>query len=207
MREASKVASALGEMFAPFCEVVLHDLTDPEHAIVQIENNLSGRVVGDAATELGLARMADSTFPDVIANYANSFEDGRPVKSTSIGLKDKSGNFIAALCLNFDISYLRSISVYLNELTKTSETPTFVSEVLTHHHRDDVSRRINAYAAARNRDPRALTPDEKRELLRQLADEGELERRGAAERIAAIIGVTRSNVYYYLKKTRKAARP
>src|SRR6202043_839882 len=92
MREAAKITAALGETFAPLCEVVLHDLTDPEHAIMQIENNLSGRSVGDSATEMGLARMADPTFPDVVANYSNSFADGRPVKSTSIGLRDKSGN-------------------------------------------------------------------------------------------------------------------
>src|SRR5579863_8856988 len=99
MREASKIASALGETFAPLCEVVLHDLTDPEHAIVQIENNLSGRSVGDSATELGLARISDPAFPEVIANYANNFADGRPAKSTSVGLKDKNGRFIAAICI------------------------------------------------------------------------------------------------------------
>jgi predicted transcriptional regulator YheO len=52
-------------------------------------------------------------------------------------------------------------------------------------------------------DPRALTADEKREILRQLADEGELERRGAPERVAAVFGISRSNVYYYLKKGQK----
>lgn len=202
MREMSKIATALGETFSPFCEVVLHDLTDPEHAIIQIENNLSGRLVGDAATELGLARMSDSTLPDVIANYANAFEDGRPVKSTSIGIKDKSGNFVAALCLNIDVSYLQSISAYLNELIKVKDTPAPVSEVLAHRTSSDVSTKIVAFAASRNRDPRSLTTDEKREILHQLAAEGELERRGAAEKIAGILGVTRSNVYYYLRKAK-----
>jgi predicted transcriptional regulator YheO len=118
MREASRITSALGETFAPLCEVVLHDLTDPEHAIIQIENNLSGRSVGDSATELGLARIVDPDFPEVIANYANRFADGRPVKSTSIGLKDKSGKYIAAICMNIDISYLQSVNAYLSELTR-----------------------------------------------------------------------------------------
>ena len=73
MREASRITAALGETFAPLCEVVLHDLTVPEHSIVQIENNLSGRSVGDSATEIGLARIADAGFPDIVANYANKF--------------------------------------------------------------------------------------------------------------------------------------
>jgi predicted transcriptional regulator YheO len=203
MREASKITSALGEMFAPICEVVLHDLTDPEHAIVQIENNLSGRSVGDSATELGLARIVDSNFPEVLANYANTFSDGRPAKSTSIGLKDKSGKYMAAICLNLDISYLKSVGAYLDELTRIKTTQQPVQEHLTRR-TAGVTDRILAFAARRNRDPRALTSDEKSEILRQLVDDGELERRGAAEAIAKTLGVSRSNIYYYIKKLQQA---
>jgi predicted transcriptional regulator YheO len=199
MREASKITAALGEMFAPICEVVLHDLTDPEHAIVQIENNLSGRSVGDSATELGLARIVDPNFPEVLANYANNFSDGRPAKSTSIGLKDKSGKYMAAICLNLDIAYLKSVSAYLDQLTRIKPTGTPVEEHLTRRSAD-VSAKILEFSAKRNRDPRALTSDEKSEILRQLVDDGALERRGAAESIANVLGVSRSNIYYYIKK-------
>jgi predicted transcriptional regulator YheO len=206
MREASRITAALGETFAPLCEVVLHDLTVPERSIVQIENNLSGRSVGDSATEIGLARIADSGFPDVVANYANKFADGRPVKCTSVGLKDKTGKYVAAICLNVDISYLKSVSAYLHELTRIKSEHAPVDENLGSRTKD-VGAKILAFAAARNRDPRALTSEEKGEILQQLAAAGELERRGAAEKIAAIIGLSRSNIYYYLKKSRKAPVP
>ena len=52
--QLKQVAQGLGETFAPFCEVVVHDLTDPGHAILSIHNNLSGRAVGDPATDLNL---------------------------------------------------------------------------------------------------------------------------------------------------------
>jgi predicted transcriptional regulator YheO len=204
MREASRITSALGETFAPLCEVVLHDLTDPEHAIAQIENNLSGRAVGDSATELGLARIVDPDFPEVIANYANAFADGRPVKSTSIGLKDKTGKFIAAICINVDISYLNSFGGYLSALTRITSPEQIAENLSKSAAVADVSAKILAYAAKRNRDPRALTKRERTEILEQLVNEGELERRGAAERIAGIIGISRSNIYYYVKKAKKA---
>jgi predicted transcriptional regulator YheO len=35
--EATKLVTGMGKMFAPFCEVVLHDLRTPEQAIVAIE--------------------------------------------------------------------------------------------------------------------------------------------------------------------------
>jgi predicted transcriptional regulator YheO len=74
--------------------VVDHDLLDPEHGIAYIAKNLSGREVGDAATELGLAPMTNPNFPDVIANYSNTLPVGRPAKSTSIGLRDRQGKYI-----------------------------------------------------------------------------------------------------------------
>jgi predicted transcriptional regulator YheO len=163
-------------------------------------------MVGDSATEIGLARISDPNFPDVVANYENKFADGRPVKSTSIGLKDKTGTFVAAICLNIDIAYLRSMSAYLNEMARVSPERAPVNENLTRRG-DDIATKILSFAAARNRDPRALTSEEKGEILRQLAHDGELERRGAAEKIAALIGLSRSNIYYYLKRARNARPP
>jgi len=202
LSEARKIASALAETLSPLCEVVVHDLSDPAHTIVYIANNLSGRKVGDSATELGLARMADPTFPDVIANYANSLSDGRPAKSTSIGLKDTSGKFIAAICLNLDLSYLRGISSYIDALARTEPNPTGLQEHLYGKRSAALETKILDFAASRNRDPRALTSEDKRALVRKLADDGDLEIRGAADRIGALVGLSRSNVYYYLRSAR-----
>jgi predicted transcriptional regulator YheO len=199
LAEAKKIAAALSETLAPLCEVVVHDLTNPKHAIVYIGNNLSGRSTGDPATELGVARIADSKFPDVIANYANAFPDGRPAKSTSIGLRDKSGKFVAAICLNLDLSYLRGVSNYLDTLARTKANDLGIKEHLTGKRAETLEAKVRGFAATRNRDPRSLTSDEKRKLIQQLADAGDLEIRGAADCIGALIGLSRSNVYYYLK--------
>ncbi len=45
------IAKGLSETFAPFCEVVVHDLKKPEHSILSIHNNLSGRQIGEPTTE------------------------------------------------------------------------------------------------------------------------------------------------------------
>src|SRR5690606_10800128 len=111
-----------GATLEPFCEVVVHDLTDPKHAIACIKNNLSGRKVGDPATELGLARILDDAYPQVLAGYPNQFSDGRQVKSSSIGIKDANGRYVAALCLNMDISLFQSLSVLLEKLVSTTPT-------------------------------------------------------------------------------------
>ncbi|RBL67500.1 transcriptional regulator, partial [Pseudomonas sp. MWU13-2625] len=85
IEQVQRIAEGLGAMFAPFTEVVVHDLRTPKHAILAIHNNLSGRAVGDPATELGLARIAAEEFTPVPANYPNRFADRRPAKSQSLG--------------------------------------------------------------------------------------------------------------------------
>lgn len=203
LREASKIVDGLGQMLSPMCEVVLHDLSRPNDAIVKIENNLSGRSAGEPATELGLARIADPTFPDILANYENQFSDGRPAKSTSIGLKDSNGNFVAAICLNMDVSYFRSIASYLQMITQTTPLEGR-KDTLTPSQQPTLASEIISYAANCNKDPRALTSDEKCELVGQLSQKGFLERRGAADQIAQIIGGSRSSIYYYLGRKKKA---
>ena len=90
LREAEKIVVAIGRMFPGLCEAVLHDLRRPGQAIHAIESNLSGHIVGDTDTGLGPTRVQDPGFPDVIQNYASRLPDGRPAKSTSIGIRNRS---------------------------------------------------------------------------------------------------------------------
>ena len=196
--EAEKIAVAVGRMFQGLCEVVLHDLRQPEHAIRIIENNLSGRKVGDSVTELGLARIADPDFPSVIQNYPNKFPDGRPVKSTSIGIKNSAGRYIAALCLNLDVSNLSPMTLTLAKLVATGvEHQAKTLETLRDRTARELREVIETYAAERAASPRALSRESKKELVRQLHREGYFESRNSTETIAEVIGVSRSTVYNY----------
>ena len=155
LSQIGQVAQGLAATFAPFCEVVVHDLLDPRHSILAIHNNLSGRDVGDPTTELGLARIADPGYPQVIANYANQFADGRQAKSTSVGIKDAAGNYIAALCLNVDLTLFRSLQSVVGQFTAT-EGDTGLTESLDPAGADAIRQRIDQFAARRSTAPRAL---------------------------------------------------
>lgn len=198
--EVEKVAVALGRMFPGLCEVVLHDLRDPRHAIRVIENNLSGRRVGDSATELGLARIADPEYPSVIQNYPNRFPDGRPVKSTSIGIKNAAGDYVAALCLNLDVSVLSPVTLALSNLVATDaahrERPL---ESLRDRNARELRETVETLAAERAGTPRSLSRQDKRELVRQLHRDGFFDSRDAAQTIADLLGVSRATVYNYTK--------
>ncbi|MFI0445408.1 transcriptional regulator [Actinomadura sp. 6N118] len=200
IREAEKIAVALGRMFPGLCEVVLHDLRTPEHAIRVIENNLSGREVGDSVTELGLARIEDPGYPSVIQNYPNQFPDGRPAKSTSIGIKNAAGEYIAALCLNLDVSVLSPMTLALSNLVATDTEHREQSlETLRDRNARALRQAVEELAAERGATPRSLSREDKKALVRQLHQDGYFDSRDAAQAIADLLGVSRATVYNYAK--------
>ncbi len=198
LREGKKIVEALGKTLAPLVEVVLHDLKRPEHAVVAIANNLSGRRVGDVVTELGLARMTDPGFPEVVQNYANRFPDGRPAKSTSIGLKNSRGEYVAAICLNMDVSLLSAVTAGLGQLMQTDAAAAPVPESLAPRGVEDVRAALERFAAARNTTPMGMTLEQRREAMRELSAGGLLNLRRALSEVARTLGVARSTVYTYL---------
>ncbi|MFJ3833693.1 transcriptional regulator [Streptomyces sp. NPDC090046] len=200
LREAERIAVAVGRMFPGLCEVVLHDLRRPRSAIRVIENNLSGRQVGDSATELGLRRIADPSYPSVIQNYSNQFPDGRPAKSTSIGIKNADGRYVAALCLNLDVSTLSPLTLTLANLVATDiEHRDEALETLRDRTGRELRAVIDSFAAERSSTPRSLNRDQKRELVQQLHREGFFETRSSAQHIADQLGISRATVYNYTK--------
>jgi predicted transcriptional regulator YheO len=198
LREGKKIVEALGKTLAPLVEVVLHDLTQPERAIVVIANNLSGRNVGDSVTEIGLARIKDPDFPEVVQNYPNRFPDGRPAKSTSIGLKNSQGRYVAAICLNIDVSMLSSAATSMAQLVKTDASPMQVNESLAPRRLDAVRSSLEDFAARHNTTPRTLTLSQRRAALKEIEMDGLLELKNAVAEAADTLGVARSTVYTYL---------
>jgi predicted transcriptional regulator YheO len=193
LEQIQQIAQGLGATFAPFCEVVVHDLLDPKHAIVAIHNNLSGRAVGAPATELGLARIADPAYPPVITNYANQFADGRQAKSTSIGIKDAHGQYIAALCMNVDLTLFHGLHNVLGQFGRIEGTS--LQESLDPAGAEGIRARIDQFAARLATTPRALKSEERRTLMRELKESGCMEVRRAMEIVARHLGVSRATVY------------
>jgi predicted transcriptional regulator YheO len=192
--QLKQIARGLGETFAPFCEVVLHDLTDPKNAIVAIHNNLSGRKVGQPATELGLARIADPDYAQVISNYANTFADGRQAKSTSVGIKDADGTYVAALCLNIDLTLFQGLQSAIGQFVSV-DAQKGPRESLNPAGAEAIRARINQFAARRATTPRALNAADRRALLRDLKEAGCMQVRRSSQIIAAHLGISRATVY------------
>lgn len=198
LSQLDTIARGLSETFSPFCEVVVHDLKNPEHAILAIHNNLSGRKPGQAATELGVARIASPDFPNIIANYGNQFSDGRPVKSTSIGIKDTEGKYVAALCLNVDMTLFRGMQSALARFTEIENSP--ILEHIEPSGSEAIRQRIDNYAAKLATTARSLKTADRKALIHELRKDGLLDVRKSMDTIAQHLGVSRATAYLYARQ-------
>lgn len=199
IHEAKKITQALGRMFAPFCEVVLHDLRTPKNSILVIENSFSGRKVGDSTTNIGLERTINSDFPEVLQNYQNILPNGKTVKSTSIGIKNQQGRYIASICLNFDISSFKDIASQLDMFTATELINQSTTEQLRSFSLDEINQAVLSFSKEKNSSPQTLTKEQKFQLVKLLEKKGLLQLRNAISIVATLLGVTRPTIYSYLK--------
>jgi predicted transcriptional regulator YheO len=150
------------------------------------------------------SRIAVAAFPsqadrrrtgqDLCTIHRGRFSDGRQVKSTSIGIKDSDGRYIAALCLNVDLTLFQGFQSALNQFTAI-EGNAPARENLDPAGADAIRARIDEFAAKLASTPRALRAEERRTLMKELKAAGLLEVRRAMDTIASHLGVSRATVY------------
>ena len=105
-----KLTKFLGDTLGEDYEVVLHDLTDPNHSIIAIANgHISGRQVGAPLTNMALSVLRDKSYEEKdyrVSDYGLS-ASGKGLRSNTLFIKHE-GELIGMLCINFDDSRYKS---------------------------------------------------------------------------------------------------
>ncbi len=106
-RALETVVDCVAEAFGSNCEVVLHSLEDLSHSVVKIANgHVTGRKVGSPMTDFGMEilKEAESSEKDVVGSHYNELDDGTPLKSASMLVRNAQGKPIGMICINIDLS-------------------------------------------------------------------------------------------------------
>lgn len=108
-----QIAHGITQQFGGNCEVVIHDLTDnnTESSIIAIENgHVTSRKPGDGPSHVVLEALHGdrSNLRDHL-NYLTKTKDGKILKSSTIYIRDDSGEAIGVFGINFDITSLLMI--------------------------------------------------------------------------------------------------
>lgn len=197
-KSLESVARGLHEFFGGSLEVVVHDFADPDRSIQAIFGNLTGRRIGDPAPEAlrrHLRRGED------LHNYPARTRDGRPLKASTLFLRDDRGGVIGALSLNYDLTETLLLASSLERFAK--RTPVEAAEGVVSIGGagvgDQIERGFREAAAAVGRPAPLMSREQKVRVVQELERRGIFLIKGAVDEVARFLGVSRYTVYNYRK--------
>lgn len=115
------VAKSTAKMFGPNCEVVIHDLTNPQASVMfTVNNHVTGREIGQSFDHLVKTVLQSEDFKeDYLAGYTFVTEDKRTIRSSTSLIRDSKQKVIGAFCINFDVEALNQMQQFMNTFLST----------------------------------------------------------------------------------------
>jgi predicted transcriptional regulator YheO len=102
----ARIVRLIGKSFPNLgIEVLLHDLSNPSHSLVVLENNVTGRNLRDGATNLVIDLKKRQLLHEDKLNYGLTL-GARRFKCTTIPIVRKEYGIVGAICINIDANYL-----------------------------------------------------------------------------------------------------
>lgn len=199
------VAQMLVQTFGADCEVVLHDLDDPAHSVVYVENNtVTGRTVGQSFEQLvRQVILSDELHENYVANYYFTAPNGKRIRSSTLLIKDADGTLSGAMCINLDTTRLQTQIAYLQsflpqsapagEKAPEAALPEEHISVMIENLMDNILAGGNI---------QQLSREERIEKVRFMEQKGLFLMKGSVEKAAEKLGVNKVTIYSYLDEVR-----
>jgi predicted transcriptional regulator YheO len=101
-----RIARLIGKSFPNLgIEVLLHDLSNPSHPLVVLENNVTGRNLRDGTANLVIDLKKRQIAHEDKLNYELNI-GARKFKCTTVPIIRKEYGVVGAICINVDANYL-----------------------------------------------------------------------------------------------------
>lgn len=194
----------IAKTFGKHCEVVIHDLSTPQNSVVYaVNNHVTGRQVGQTFNHLIKQVLLSKNFEgDFTANYKTTTSDGRSIKSSTSLIRDDDGHVIGALCVNYDMEHAKVMKDFLEDFfsVETTEVPAQEAEPFDHVV-EIVDELIDRIISTSN--VSLMKRKEKVDLIRFMNSKGIFLIKGAIEKVADKMGISKVTVYSYLDEIKK----
>lgn len=168
------IAEIIGKTFGNRCEVVLHDLTIPEKSVVYTVNgDVTGRREGQTFDRLVRSVLLNKNFTrDYAVNYTFETEDGRKIKSSSSLVRDEEGEVVGVFCVNYDITFMKSLHDELELFLPMQEDSSVISPEMAAD--QDVTTVVDTLIdnIVSGRKKQGLTKQDNLEMIRFMDDKG-----------------------------------
>lgn len=211
LKQYKVIVEFLGKALGSDYEVVLHDLSDGNNAIVAIANGqISGRGEGAPLTNLALRFLADKEYVnhDYKVGYRGLSQAKTELRSSTMFIKDERGRLLGMLCINFDptrcvqaanavlgMCGLPSLALQTEDPAASAGAETFVGSVP-----DAVRSAIEDVTGSSGLPGSRLTMEEKIQIVDALNQGGLFYLKGAVSEVANQLGSSEATIYRYLSK-------
>ena len=102
----ARIVRLIGKSFPDSgIEILLHNLADPSHSLVALENNVTGRHLRDGTTSLLIDLKKRQIQNEDKLNYELKI-GARKFKCTTIPIYRREFGVVGAICINVDVNYL-----------------------------------------------------------------------------------------------------
>ncbi|WP_231570981.1 helix-turn-helix transcriptional regulator [Gordoniibacillus kamchatkensis] len=196
----------LAMVLGPSHEIVLHDLENLDHSIVAIKNNhISGRKVGDPATDLVLKILNDKEMQkkEFVYNYSGYSKNGKRLRSSTYFIRNEDGQIVGMLCINSDMTnvlkFMDSLAEFMNIQDFEASDQT-ISENLSSSIEDLTLTSIQSILNSKSVEPERMTQEEKIEVVSELNQKGTFLLKGAVSEVAKHLKTSEATIYRYLQK-------
>ena len=196
-KQYEPMIQAIVELFHPFLEAAVHDLEQGK--VVAIYHNISQRKVGDPSP-LKELKVDTKDFPPYFTPYYKQNWDGRPLKCTSITMRNKNGDPVGLICLNIDTSFFQDGYNLLEKFLKTKIEGENPIEIFGSSCEDQAISVIQQYLDEKHLSLNHLNRDQKKDLVQELYRKGVFNFKNAAPFIAKKLNTSRASVYNYIKQ-------
>jgi len=196
------IAKSTAKMFGPNCEVVIHDLTNPQASVMfTVNNHVTGREVGQSFDHLVKTVLQSKDFKeDHLAGYTFTTEDKRTIRSSTSLIRDSKQKVIGAFCINFDVEALNQMQHFMDTFfsppvdVQENRTPSSEDEI---ENVEEIVDQLIQQIIQNSVHP-VMKRHEKVELIRFMDEKGIFLMKGSVEKVASLLGVSKVTVYSYL---------
>lgn len=200
------LAKSTAEMFGQHCEVIIHDLSNPQSSVMfTINNHVTGREVGQSFDHLVKTVLRSKDFKeDYLSGYTFENEAKRTIRSSTTLIRDSQHQVIGAFCINFDIEALQQMQQFMNNFLATP-IEVEVNHEQTNPDIDNVEEIVDGLIrqTIQNSVHSTMKRHDRIELIRFMEEKGIFLMKGAVEKVAEQLGISKVTVYSYLDEIKR----
>ena len=204
-----QMAKGLAKQFGSDCEIVIHDLKeDIEHSVVYIVNgHVTKRRIGDGPSRavLNAIDMMENN-PDGLKDhlaYLTKTASGKILKSSTMYIRDESGEVRYLFAINYDISGLLFIDKSIKTLIETESEIDRTPEPIINNVQDLLNLLIQQSVDLIGKPVALMNKEDKMEAIRFLNDKGAFLITKSGDKVSKYFGISEYTLYNYIDLKKK----